>query len=311
MAALSQRWALLSPTTRGALYMSAAALSFSGMIVLLRLATEQMHPFQVAFFRNLFGLMFMLPWLLRTRFDGLRTRRMPLYLVRGGTALVAMLAWFYGLSVMPMAEAVSLSFTAPLFATIGAALILRESVRVRRWAATALGFVGVMIILRPGIEAMSTGALIVLLSAAFAAGSALIVKSLSRTDPPSTIVTYMVLFLTPTSFLTALPVWQTPAAVVLLIMVAVAGLGTIGHLCFSRAMAAADASAVMPFDYLRLPLVAVLGWILFGELMDGWSWVGAGVITAATLYIAHREAVAARDGKATAPLAAGSQTHKL
>ena len=311
MEAFSTRWGELTPTTKGAIMMSAAAIAFSAMIVVLRLAMEQMHPFQVAFFRNVFGLMFMLPWLIQTRFGGLRTRRMPLYLLRGCTALVAMLAWFHGLSVMPMAEAVSLSFTTPLFATIGAALVLRESVRARRWGATVLGFVGVLVILRPGTEAITPGALVVLLSAGFAAGSALIVKSLSRTDPPNTIVTYMVLFLTPTSFLAALPVWEMPSASTMVLMASVAGLGTLGHLCFGRAMAMADASAVMPFDYLRLPLVALMGWALFGELMDGWSWTGAAIITAATLYIAHREAVVARQRQTTAPLAAGSQTQKL
>ena len=112
----------LSAPVKGALLMTGAAVAFSGMIGLLRLATDALHPFEVAFFRNLFGLVFMLPWLMRTRFQGLHTERLGLHGLRALTGLAAMLMWFMALSLMPLGEAVALSFTTPLFVTIGAAL---------------------------------------------------------------------------------------------------------------------------------------------------------------------------------------------
>ncbi len=313
MKPISASAATLSAPAQGVLWMAGAAVCFSAMIVLIRLAVDVLHPFQVAFFRNLFGLMFMLPWILRVGIDGLRTRRIGAYSWRAAVGLVAMLSWFMALSMMPLAEAVSLSFTSPLFATIGAALFLGEIVRARRWSATAIGFLGVLVILRPGLEAVTPAALLVLLSALAGAVSALLVKSLSRTEPSRAMVAYMSLFLTPLSLVPALFVWQPPSLTVIAIMVLVGALATVAHLMFTHAMHLADASAVIPLDYLRLPLVALLGWALFGERMDLWSWAGAAIIIASTLYIARREAVVARERRPhdPAPVATGAAREKL
>lgn len=313
MKPISASAATLSAPAQGALWMAGAAVCFSGMIVLIRLATDALHPFQVAFFRNLFALLFILPWVLRSGFGALKTRRLGDYTWRAITGLIAMLSWFLALSMMPMAEAVALSFTAPLFATIGAALFLNEIVRARRWSATAIGFLGVLVIVRPGVEAVSMPALLVLLSALGAAVSMLFVKSLSRTEPSTAMVAYMGIFLTPMSLVPALFVWEWPSWPVLGFMVGVAGLATIAHLCFTHAMHLADASAVIPLDYLRLPLVALFGWALFGERMDLWSWSGAAIIIASTLYIARREAIVARERRPhdPGPVATGAAREKL
>jgi len=325
MRTLTVTAATIPAPVRGALWMTGAAVAFSGMIGLLRIATDALHPFEVAFFRNAFGLAFMLPWLARTRFQGLVTRRQGLYFWRAATGLVAMIAWFYGLSLLPLGEAVALSFTTPLFVTLGAALFLGEVVRARRLTATVVGFLGVLIIIRPGAEAVSPAALIVLLSAVFAAASALMIKALSRTEGANAIVTYMVVYLTPLSLVPALFVWQWPDAATLAVLAGVGGLATLGHVALTRAMKAADVSVVLPFEYLRLPLVAAIGYLAFGEVIDGWTWLGAAVITAAALYIAHRETVVARRAEATAaaadptrppalpapPTSAGATRHKL
>ena len=224
-----------------------------------------------------------------------------------------MLTWFSALATLPLAEAVSLSFTAPLFATVGAALFLHEIVRRRRWSATIIGFVGVLIILRPGLANVPPEAVLVLISALFGAISALIIKVLSRTQSPGEIVAFLAIFLTPLSLAAALPFWTWPSLNVLLIMIAAAGCGTIGHLAFARAMRAADASAVIPYDYLRLPLVAIVGYLFFGEAMDAISWLGAAIIVGSSIYIAHREAVTARQRRPEdpAPIATGAQREKL
>ncbi len=277
---------------RGAILMTVASAAFAGMIGLIRhlSSVEGIHPFEIAFFRNFFGLAFMLPWLMRTGLGGLRTQRIGLYTVRGFLSIMAMLSWFWAVTVMPLAEAVALSFTTPIFATILAALILGEIVRVRRWTATIVGFLGAMIILRPGFAEVSFPALVVLFSAGCIAAAIITMKTLSRTESPNAIVTYMVLFLTPLSLPPAIAVWQWPTPEAWLWLVAVGGLATVAHLCVTRAFAAADASAVMPFDFIRLPFVAIIGYVIFSESPDFWTWVGAGVIFAATFYITRREA---------------------
>jgi len=303
----------LSAPVTGAVYMGVAALAFSIMVALIRTATEQVHPFEVAFFRNLFALAFLAPWLIRTRFSVLTTGKLKLHGVRAITGLVAMLTWFMALASLPMAEAVSLSFTAPLFATIGAALFLNEIVRKRRWSATIIGFVGVLVILRPGLDTVPPSAVLVLVSALFAAVSALLIKVLSRTQSPGEIVAYLAIFLTPLSFVAALPFWAWPSWQMLGVMFLAGGCGTLGHLAFARAMRVADASAVIPFDYLRLPLVAVIGYFVFGEAMDAISWLGAAIIIGSSIYIARREAVVARQRRPgdPEPIATGAQREKL
>lgn len=293
--------------------MCVAACAFSVMVGLIRTATESIHPFQAAFLRSGFALLFMLPWLMRSRFAVLSTKRLKLHGIRAITGLIAMLTWFSALATLPLAEAVSLSFTTPLFATVGAALFLGEIVRGRRWSATIVGFVGVLVILRPGLDEVPPSALLVLISAVAGAISALLIKVLSRTQSPGEIVAYLAIFLTPLSFIAAVPFWVWPSWTIVGLMMVAACCGTMGHLFFARAMRVADASAVIPFDYLRLPLVAIVGYVFFGEMMDMLGWLGALIIIGSTIYIAHREAVVGRNRRPNdpTPIATGSQREKL
>lgn len=275
---------------RGALFMCGAAVAFSAMAGFIRLAAAELHPFQVVFFRNLFGLLIMLPWLMRAGLRVLATQHMGLYIGRTVLGIFAMLAWFWALTVMPLAEAVSLSFTSPLFIAAGAAVFLGEVVRARRVSATIIGFLGTLIILRPGVETISPAALVTIASAALMAGSALIIKRLSLYDPPDTIVTWMVVMLTPVSLIPALFVWQTPPPQSWIWLFLLGLSGTIGHMLFTRSFKAADVTAVVPFDFLRLPCTALIGFLAFGERVDMYTWIGAVVIFGAGVYIAHREA---------------------
>jgi drug/metabolite transporter (DMT)-like permease len=193
-----------------------------------------------------------------------------------------------------LAEATALSYTTPLFATLGAVLFLGEVVGKRRWWALFAGFVGTMIILRPGIETITLPALYAIGGAVFVATSALLVKVLSRTDSPDTIVLYMAVFSTPLSLIAALFVWVTPSLETLLWMTGIGLFSTLAHLAYTRSFAIADASVVLPYDYIRLLMVAALGFGVYGEVLDFWTWVGAGVIIGAAFYIARREALQAR-----------------
>lgn len=269
--------------------MTASGISFALMMVLVRHVSVTVHPFEAAFFRNLFGLAFMMPWLLNSGFGALATRRPGIHVVRALFGLSAMLCLFTALSLLPLAEVTALTFAAPLFATAGAALVLKERVRLRRWTATLAGFVGVVIILRPGSEIVSPAALVALGAAVFMAGAIVSIKSLARTEQPAAIVIYFGLLVTPMSLVPALFVWTTPSPQLLLWFLLIGLAATVGQILMTRAFAAAEASAVMPFDFSRLVFVSVFGMILFGERPDAWTYVGAAIIMASAVYITHRE----------------------
>jgi len=264
------------------------------MNIAVRESSAELHPIQIAFFRNVFALVFILPWLLRVGRSGLRTSRMGLHIWRTIIGLLAMYLWFSSVVLVPLAEAVALNFTLPLFATAGAALFLPEKVGLRRWSATCVGFLGMLVILRPGFTELTPPMVLPIVAAAFMASSVLIVKTLSDTENPNAIVLYMNLFMTPLSFIPALFVWRWPSPTIWLYLVALGLLATLAHLCLTRAYTKADASAIMPFDYARLPFIACLAYFLYGEVADVWTWIGAGIIAGSAFYIANREAKIAR-----------------
>ncbi len=286
--------------------MTLAALGFSIMNILIRYAAVELHPIQIAFFRNFFALLFVLPWLFRHGFAGLKTKRPGLHIWRSVVGLSAMFCWFTSITILPLAEAVALNFTVPLFATAGAFLILHEAVGVRRWSATIAGFIGVVVIMRPGFVEITPAMAMPVIAAVFMAGSVLLVKTLSRTEDTVAMVLIMNLIMTPLSLVPALFVWEWPSWPVLGYLLLIGLVATIAHLALTKSYTLADASAVIPFDYARLPFVAVLAYFAFGELPDLWTWVGAGIIAASAIYIAQREAKLARER--TAAEAARAQT---
>lgn len=298
----------LSGPVRGGLWMTAAAFCFAGMNVIIRQLSEDMHPFEVVFFRNLAGFAFMLPWLVRTGTSALRTDHTRYYLGRSFMGFLSMLLWFSALALMPLAEATALSFTSPLFATIFAVLLLHEVVRARRWSATVIGFVGAMIILRPGMASLGLAHWLVLASSALGGLNAILIKQLTRTENANAIVTYMTLYIIPMSLIPALFVWTMPPPHTWLLIALLGFIATLGHQAMTRAFAATDTTIVMSFDYARLPFVAIIAWFAFGEVPDVWTWIGAAVIVGASTYIAHREAVVART-RPTQAAAASSAAH--
>jgi drug/metabolite transporter (DMT)-like permease len=284
---------------RAAALAAAAMFFFAMMSVLIRQATLELHTFEVVFFRNSFALLIMLPWLTRHGIGALRTERLGLYLLRAGIGIVGMTASFWALTLIPLAQATALSFTAPLFATAGAALVLGELVRIRRWSAVIVGFVGTLVVIRPGLESLSPGALLSLAGALHIAVSTLIVKSLTRTERAETVVVYMVLLQSPLALLPALFVWQMPSAAGFLWLFLLAATGTLGHICFTRAYALAEVTQLQPLEFIRLPLVALFGFLFFAQVPTLWTWVGGAIIFAATAYITHREARLARAARAS------------
>jgi drug/metabolite transporter (DMT)-like permease len=277
---------------RATILILASTLCFTGMHTIIRYSAtvDNMHPFELAFFRNVFGLLALAPFFVRHGFAILRTDRFHLHAIRGGMQIFAMLSFFTALSISPLAKVSAMSFSAPLFATLGAVLFLGERIRARRIFALVAGFVGAMIILRPGLAEMDTGMMLVLGSSAIWAVAMLIIKVLSRTDSSVTITAYQSLFLLPFSFAAATLVWLWPTPGQLAMFAGMGLLGTLGHLAMAQAFKWADTTAILPFDFVRLIWASAIGFMIFGEVPALWTWVGGTVIFASTTYIAFREA---------------------
>ncbi len=290
----SRAFAKLPGHVRGAVWMLLAALFFGLQGPIVRMAVVNLDPLMVAFVRSLFILLLMLPWILRNRATAMRTQRLSLQFVRATMSMAGFVLLVVAQANLTLAEVAAMTFTAPLFATIGAALFLHEIVRARRWTATFIGLAGVWIVLRPGFEAVEPLFVLPLASAVFIAASNLMIKSLSRSDSPNAIVAWLAIFSVPLTLVPALFVWSLPdlAALGWIFLLGLTGVGA--HMSLTRSLAAADASAVLPYDYSRLVVTASVAFVAFGEVPPIWTWIGGAVIVSAVVYIAHREAVAAR-----------------
>jgi len=276
------------------LLMLGSAVLFSMMVITIRLASSELHPFQIAFFRNFFGLIFALPILLTHGLGILRTAKLRLYVLRCAIGIASMLCGFWALVNLPLAQAVALSYSTPLFVTIFAVLILNEVVRARRWSAVAIGFVGVLIIVQPGTDSFTFGSLIAVLAAVLSGIVAVSIKFLSRTEAPDAIVFYTTLLWVPMSLGPALPFWQWPSLTVWLWVALAGAFGTFAHQLWTRALKRADASLISPISFVQLPIIALLAWLIFGEAVGLATALGSILIFGATVYIAHREARLAR-----------------
>lgn len=282
---------------QAAIWMILAGLVFSTMGLLIRVVTVELHPFQVAFVRIAMGIPLLVPIVMRQGLTILRTNHLSAYALRTVFSVCGLLGGFYATAHLPLADSVSFSFTAPLFVTLGAALFLGEVLRIRRIAALVFGFIGVLVILRPGQVPLSFDMMVALGTAAASAGSILTVKRLSATEPSTTIVAYLSLLTAPIVLIPALYVWQTPSPAMWAVMISIGVLGTLGQIAVTRSYSLVDASMVMPFDYLRLPFTAVLAYLVFFEIPDVLTFVGAGIIALSTCYITWREAVAVRQNR--------------
>ncbi len=294
-------WSRQTPALRGILLMCISTVTFSIMHALVRFVSDEMPPFQIAFFRNVFGLAFLLPLLMRSRFAVLRTQRIGLHALRGAINICAMLMFFTALSMSPLAKVTALSFTAPLFMAVLAVLILGERFRIYRWLAILFGFAGMLIILRPGIVAIDAGALLVTASAALWAVAMIIIKILSRTESSLTIVAYMGIFLGLFSVFPALWVWQPFGLETIYWLILIGLFGTIAQMTLSQALKETDPTALMPFDFLKLIWTAIIGAWFFAEIPDVFTWIGAAVIFSSGLFIAYRERRAKQNIASPAP----------
>lgn len=278
-----------SSTARGIGFMVLACALFGVMHVGVRHVTQSIHPFEAAFFRNFLGLLALAPSFITHGWRPLRTRRHGLHCLRAALNVVVMLTFFYALSITPVALVQALAFTSPLFSAVLAVLLLGERVRARRITAIAAGFAGALLIIRPGVQPIELGPVLVLVSSAVWGYTVIVIKSLSRTDSAVTITAYMLLLMTPMTLASALFVWTWPSTGEFAMLAAIGIAGTLAQMCMAQSLRLAEATVVLPFDFTKLVWGALLAWVVFGESIDGWTFLGAAVIFAGGLFLAYRE----------------------
>ncbi len=253
------------------------------------LSQLEIHPFQTVFCRLLFAWLSIFPFILVRGIKTVKTSQIKIYLLRSIVSMFAMWTWFYGVSLITIGELTALSFLAPLFTTVGAALVLKEIVRSRRWIAILIGFLGALIIIRPGFIDISIGHLLAISTAIFMGCSALIIKKLTSKDNPLIIIFISHTLMTPIGLLPCLYVWEWPEKEVWFYLIFIGPLAALAHFTLTKALSLADASLLASIDFARLPFAVLISWIFFYEIIDFWTWIGASIIFASSLYILKRE----------------------
>ncbi len=280
---------------------------FSIMIIFIRKASENLHILEVVFFRNLLAFFVMLPILKSTGLVAIKMNNTKLFFVRGFFGAIGMLAGFTCLTLIPLAQATAISFAQPIFITIGATIFLGEIIKVRRIVAIVIGFIGMLIIVQPGVNSFSFGIMLAIIAALAHSLNALIVKKLTLTETPQAIITWMVIILIPITLIPALVVWEWPSFETWLYLWGIAIVGSLAHFLWTKSCSMADITSLQPIEFIKLPIIALLGWIIFSEIPGTWTWVGGLIIFISTIYISHREAKATNSLKPNH----GSQEVKL
>ena len=263
---------------------------FSFMGVFIRKSSENIHIFEVIFFRNLLACLIIIPLIYGSGRTSFKMYRPGLFVWRAIFVSIGMFAGFSALTLIPLAQATAISFTTPIFVTILAIFIFGEVIKFRRIAAILVGFIGMLIIVQPGVGMVSFGIILAFIGAFFHSINLLIVKKLTAHEKPNAIVVWMVIMLVPISFVPAIFVWEWPSALTWLYLWCLAICGTVGHSFFTRAYSLAEITSLQPFQFIKLPMIAFLAWVIFSEVPAYWTWFGGAIIFSSTVYITRREA---------------------
>lgn len=295
------RWLeALPPNVQGMLLMIAAVSGFAGMTAALKYVAEGLPFLVVIMIRMAFGLLPIVPWIVRNGIGTLHTQRLPLHFARALNGYLALGCFVYALTRLTLADVTAIGFAKPLWVIVVAALVFGERVGWRRGTATVVGFVGVLVILRPAGN-FDPAMLVALLGSFGACMTLILVKMLSTTEPPGRIVFYHQGLSFLFGLVPAVLFWETPTPEQLFWIAISAFCGTAGHLCFARACKLAEATVVAPMEYTRLVAATAIGFAVFGELPSIWVVPGTALIAGASLYIARREARLKAKGRLERP----------
>ena len=262
--------------------------SFMGAGV--KLLSNDLHPIIICFYRCLMGLIIITPFVARNNFKALQTDNMRLQIFRALINIISMICWFSAIGMMHFEKATALGFTTPLFTTVLAVLILGEVIRFHRTAALLLGFVGILIIIRPGYMPFEFGTILMLIASFSFSFVLIFVKKLSATDSSLTIIFYHLLYMTPAFFILSLFYWQSISFNQLVIFSLMGSSGLLSHWCLAQAFKMSDTTFVMPLQFTKLIWASLIGLFIFAEQPDIWTWFGGIIIFISVVYITYREA---------------------
>ncbi len=286
---------------RGMMLMIGAVFLFTSMDALVKIASETYPTGQIVFFRNFVAFLPLSIFVARAGgLSVLRTRRLGSHLIRGAVGLSAMVCFFLSYKLLPLAEAVAIGMAGPLFITALSVPFLAERVGIRRWSAVIVGFIGVLVMTRPGSGIFDPAALIPLVGAFFLGLAMVMVRSLSRSEHSATIVFYFTITATLASAASLPWQWVTPDWIGVGILVTIGLIGGCAQFTMTQAFRLAPAALVAPFEYLALVFAMAYGFGFWGEVPDLWLMTGAAIVVASGIYILHREAVRAREQAAAA-----------
>ena len=264
-----------------------AAMMVSG----IKLLSQDLNPFIIAFYRCLFGIIIMLPFMLYNHPQVWKTHNLKLQFIRCSINVYSMISWFTAIGAMQLEKAAAIGFTTPLFTTILAIIFLGEVIKIQRITALIVGFIGILVVIRPGYIPFESGTLWLLSAALTFSIVIIIVKKLTEKDSSLTTTFYQMAFMVPPTFLLALIFWEniTINQVIIFIFVALAGFVT--QFSFAQSLKMADTTFIMPIQFTKLVWLSIIGYLFFQELPDYWTWIGASIIFASILFITYREAV--------------------
>ena len=289
-----------SDSLRGILWMLQAALWFAISIALVRYLSDYMSVLQITFLRQVLGALTMLPLVMKSGIGSFRTQRPWTHFGRGAFSYLGMLLSYYSVTLISLADSNALQFTLPFFTFLYAMWLLHERISIHRWVAMAAGFTGVLVIVRPGFAAVNLGVFVAIAAAASYGLSDVMTRLLSRNDHTNLIMFYTFAMPVPLGLVPALFDWTWPDWWVSVTILVFSAASTLASYSLTRAFSVAETSVVSPILYLRLPMVAVLGWYFFGQPTDIWTWIGSAIIFGATYGLARREAHVARRAARTA-----------
>ena len=262
--------------------------SFMGAGV--KLLSNDLHPIIICFYRCLMGLIIITPFVARNNFKALQTDNMRLQIFRALINIISMICWFSAIGMMHFEKATALGFTTPLFTTVLAVLILGEVIRFHRTAALLLGFIGILIIIRPGYMPFEFGTILMLIASFSFSFVLIFVKKLSATDSSLTIIFYHLIYMTPVFFILSLFYWENINLNQLIIFTLMGASGLLSHWCLAQAFKMSDTTFVMPLQFTKLIWASLIGLFVFAEKPDILTWVGGIIIFISVVYITYREA---------------------
>ena len=279
----------MSSSIKSGIWMLLASLNFAILNTLVKYLSVDFHLSQIIFFRSICAVIFLLPWIIKDGLSSLKINSLKLQIVRCLLAVLAMYFWFYSISKIPLAEATAINFTSPVFGAIFAIFLLNEKIRHRRVIAIFTSLVGALIIIRPGIIHLNVYIFTTLIASILMGLASVYIKKITLVDHPNAVVFYMPLVLSIVSLIPCIIFWKTPSLFSYLLLISTGLTAFLAHVCVTKAFSVSDATFVLVFDYLRLPITAVLAFFIFDETTNFWIWIGGLIIFLSSVYVAYRE----------------------